>query len=319
MVPYKTLAGLAVGAVVALQAIPAVAEYPEDTITFIVGYDAGGGTDVMARTVAPFLEKYLGGAKVVVRNVPGAGGQIGWTQLAKAAPDGYTIANMNLPSMVAKEWDRETDYDLDSFTYLANIVDDPNVIVANTKSEFKSVADIVAAAKKTPKAITCGFASLGADDHFAIMDFQEQAGVELTNIPFGGGAPSRAAIMGGHVTIGVLNLSEAVKFQNKLRILGIFAPKRSKLAPDVPTVKEAGYDVVMSSMRGIAAPANLPAEVKAKLMAALGKLEADSEFAKVAKERGQPLGITLGDDYSALVHKMYDIAGKVWKKTPWGK
>ncbi len=121
---------------------------PSKPIEVIVGYSAGGGTDVMARTVAPFIEKYLGdGASVVVKNMPGASGQIGITAVATAEPDGYTLGTFNLPGMMARTIDRKADYDADSFTYLANVVNDPNVIVTSKQSGLDTLDKLIAAAK----------------------------------------------------------------------------------------------------------------------------------------------------------------------------
>ena len=144
----KTLAAVAVF----LSATAAQAEYPEKPIEVIVGYSAGGGTDVMARTVAQFLEKELGdGASVVVKNMPGAGGQIGFTEVAKAAPDGYTLGTFNLPAALALTKDRDADYKVNSFTYLANFVEDPNTVVVAASSEFQSLGELLDAAKAEGK------------------------------------------------------------------------------------------------------------------------------------------------------------------------
>jgi tripartite-type tricarboxylate transporter receptor subunit TctC len=122
----KTLTCAALAAAASLT-VPAYAEYPEKPIEIVVGYAAGGGTDVMARTVGKFLEAALGGsAAVVIKNEPGAGGQIGFTKVATAKPDGYTLGTFNLPAALALTYDRKADYTASSFTYLANFVEDPN-------------------------------------------------------------------------------------------------------------------------------------------------------------------------------------------------
>ena len=152
----------------ALSATAALADYPEKPIEIIVGYSAGGGTDVMARTVALFLEKELGeGASVVVKNIPGAGGQIGFTEVAQAAPDGYTLGTFNLPAALALTQDREAGYDVTSFSYLANFVEDPNTITVAASSPFRTLDALMEAAKAEPGAITLGLSSLGGNDHFA--------------------------------------------------------------------------------------------------------------------------------------------------------
>lgn len=295
------------------------AEYPEGNITAMVGYKAGGGTDVMVRTIAPFLEKELG-ATVVVENVPGAGSQIAWTKLTQAKPDGYTISNMNLPSMVSKLYDRTPDFNVDSFTYLANVVDDPNVIVTKKGSKFKYLKEVIEAAKANPGAITYGIPSLGSDDHFLVVQLMDKAEIELTVIPFrGGSAPARAAIMGGHVSMGGLNLSEALSYPDEFDILAVSARERSELAPEIPTVSELGYDVFMSSMRGFVGPANLPEDVTGKLLKAFENTFANPEFKAIAEKQGMPVRPLLGEEYRAVANEQNQTARTVWEKTPWVK
>ncbi|CAN0190852.1 unnamed protein product, partial [Chrysoparadoxa australica] len=197
----------------------AQAEYPEKPIEVIVGYSAGGGTDVMARTTMPFIEKYLGnGASIVVKNMPGASGQIGVTKAATSEPDGYTLGTFNLPGMMARTIDREAGYSADSFTYIANVVNDPNVIVTPKSSGIDTLDKLIAKAKEEPGAVTVGMSSLGGDDHFALIKLQSQTGTEFTIVPFKGSAPARTAVMGGHVQMGIFNVSEVAKFEGELNI-----------------------------------------------------------------------------------------------------
>ena len=183
-----------------LGATAALADYPEKPVEVIVGYSAGGGTDVMARTVSQFLEQELGdGASVVVKNMPGAGGQIGFTEVAGADADGYTLGTFNLPAALALTHDREADYDVTSFTYLANFVEDPNTITVAASSPYQTLDELLAAAKADPRAITVGLSSLGGNDHFAANMMATASGVEFTIVPFKGASNARTAIMGGHV------------------------------------------------------------------------------------------------------------------------
>ena len=211
----------AIAGAMILSAGAALAEYPEKPIEVIVGYSAGGGTDVMARTAAPFIEKYLGdGASLVVKNMPGASGQIGVTEAANAEPDGYTLGTFNLPGMMARTIDREAGYDRDSFTYLANVVNDPNVIVTSKASGLDTLDKLLEEAKANPLAITVGMSSLGGDDHFALIKLEQATGTEFTIVPFKGSAPARTALLGGHVAMGILNISEVAEFQDQLNVLG---------------------------------------------------------------------------------------------------
>ncbi|WP_319518531.1 tripartite tricarboxylate transporter substrate binding protein [uncultured Martelella sp.] len=301
-----------------LSAGAALAEYPEKPIEVIVGYSAGGGTDVMARTAAPFIEKYLGdGASVVVKNVPGASGQIGVTEVAGADPDGYTLGTFNLPGMMARTIDRKADYDRDSFTYLANVVNDPNVIVTGKNSGFDTIDKLIAAAKQDPGAITVGMSSLGGDDHFALIKLEGLIDTEFTIVPFKGSAPARTALMGGHVAMGILNISEVASFQDELNVLGVATEERSNFAPEIPTFKEQGVDLVNGAMRGFVAPAGLPDDVVAKLDGAFEQMADDPEFLAAMKATANPVEIVTGDDFKQLTSDLYDLANGVWQETPW--
>lgn len=296
----------------------ALAEYPDKPIEVIVGYAAGGGTDVMARTAAPFIERYLGeGVSIVVKNVPGASGQIGVTEAANADPDGYTLGTFNLPGMMARTIDREADYDRDSFTYLANVVNDPNVIVTSKNSGLDTLEKLLAEATANPGAITVGMSSLGGDDHFALIKLQNATETEFTIVPFKGSAPARTALLGGHVAMGILNISEVAEFQDQLNVLGVATTERSPFAPDLPTFQEQGLDLVNGSMRGFIAPAGLPEDVQAKLMDAFAQLESDQEFLDAMAATANPVEVVTGDEFKQLTSDLYDLAKGVWETTPW--
>ncbi len=293
-------------------------DYPEKPIEVIVGYSAGGGTDVMARTAAPFIEKYLGdGASLVVKNMPGASGQIGVTEVANADPDGYTLGTFNLPGMMARTIDRKADYSADSFTYLANVVNDPNVIVTSKRSGIETMDQLVEEARENPGAVTVGMSSLGGDDHFMLIKLQNLTETEFTIVPFRGSAPARTALMGGHVAMGILNISEVASFQDDLNVLGIATAERSDFAPDLPTFAEQGYELVNGSMRGFVAPKGLPEDVEAKLLAAFEQLDGDEEFLAAMAATSNPVEVVTGNDFKVLTQDLWDLAKGVWDETPW--
>lgn len=301
----------------ALFATTAFAEYPERDIELLVGFSAGGGTDVMARTLEPFLEKYLDGANIVVKNIPGAGGQIAVTQVAEAEPDGYTIGTYNLPGVMARTLDREAGYTADSYTYLANVVNDTNVIVVPASSPFTTAAQLVEDAKANPGATTIGITSLGGDDHFLFVALTNVTGAEFTLVPFGSSAPTRTALMGGHVSAAILNVSEVGGFEDSVRVLGVASEEESDYAPGVATLKSQGIDVVGASLRGFVAPAGLPEDVQAKLMDAFRQTFDDPDFQKAMRDTGNPTKLSLGDDFRALNDSQLEFAKKVWETTPW--
>ena len=302
----------------ALTATAAFAEYPDKPVEVVVGYSAGGGTDVMARTVAQFLEQELGdGASVVVKNMPGAGGQIGFTEVSEAAPDGYTLGTFNLPAALALTKDRAADYDVDSFTYLANFVEDPNTITVAATSPFQTLEELIDAAEADPGAITLGLSSLGGNDHFAANMMQDASGAEFTLVPFKGASNARTAIMGGHVAAGTMTLGQTSNFPDDLRVLAVLADERSAFRPDVPTAKELGYDVQMSSLRGIVAPAGLDEATTEQLLRALSAVNENPDFQAMMAEQGNPIAFMAGDDFAETAAKQDGIAAQIWAETPW--
>ncbi|SEL63195.1 Tripartite-type tricarboxylate transporter, receptor component TctC [Roseivivax marinus] len=309
---------LMTGAVAALMTTAAAAEMPDGPIEVIVGYSAGGGTDVMARTVANHLEEELGdGLSVVVKNMPGAGGQIGFTEVAQAQADGSTLGTFNLPAALALTLDRDASYDADSYTYLANFVQDPNTIVVPRDAGYESLDDLLDAAREAPGALPMALSSLGGNDHFSAILMQEAADVEFTMVPFKGASMARSALMGGHVAVGTMTLGQTVGFEENLKVLAVLDDERSEVAPDVPTAQELGYDVQMGSFRGLVAPADLPEDVRTSLGDALTALSEDKALLTELREQGSPVNIVLGDDYRALAEEQAEIAARIWEETPW--
>ncbi|MBJ3774567.1 Bug family tripartite tricarboxylate transporter substrate binding protein [Acuticoccus mangrovi] len=304
----------------ALAAGPALAEYPERGITMIVGYSAGGGTDVMARTLAPFLEKYLGGnVSVTVENKPGAGGELGFTAIAEAKPDGYTIGMLNIPSFINPMIQRDPDYDIDSFAPIGNIVSDATSLVVRTDSEFETLEDFITYIKEHPGAVPVGNSSLGGATHTSFLRFLNPNDLEVTHVPFPGAAPSRTALLGGHVAASVMGIGEAAPLaaEGQLRILATMRKDRWSEAPDVPTFTELGYPIVAGSDRGLAAPAGIPDEARDKLAEAVAKIMDDPEFQEAARKQSLPLNYLAPDDYAAHMNDTYTQMKAIWDKNPW--
>ncbi len=314
----NSITKLVLTATCALTSTLAMANYPEKPITLIVGFSAGGGTDVMARNVAPYLEKYLGDdATIVVKNVPGASGQIGITEVAHADADGYTIGTYNLPGMMARTLDRKANYSAESFTYLANIVNDPNVIVTSKSSGVDTLQKFIQAAKESSRPMAIGMSSLGGDDHLGLIKFEGLTDTQFNIIPFKGSSAARTAVMGEHVKAAVLNISEVTEFKEELNVIGISQQERSEFDPTLATFKEQGVDMVNGSMRGFVAPAGLPEDVKAKLFDAFTKLSQDPEFQAKMKATANPVSVAIGDDFKKLNDETYNLAKDVWNKNPW--
>jgi tripartite-type tricarboxylate transporter receptor subunit TctC len=248
------------------------AQYPERGLSLIVPYGAGGGTDVTARLLAKDLEPIIG-KPVTVENRAGGGGWIGWGALAAAKPDGYTLGYLNVPSMFAGYLDPQIGRKerLASFTPIINHVIDYNVWAVKADSPFKTVKDVVDAAKKQPSTITVSAYGNGSDDHIAILGMEAETGTKFIVIHSKSTAEAKTQALGGHIHVLGANVSEVAQEvqSGQLRLLGVMAPTRSRFLPKAPTFKEQGFNQVWSVTRGVATPANLAKDAQAKLTSAL--------------------------------------------------
>ena len=269
----------------------AVATYPEKPVTVLVGFDPGGGTDTAARLVFQYAEKYFGQSFAIV-NMPGAVGEIAWTELAFAEPDGYTIGFINPPTFVAHPIQREgCKYELTDFAPIANIVSDPGVIVVAAESSIMDLDGLFEAAAKEENAVSMAYSGPGSSEALMLRKLEGETGTLLNKVPFDGSAPSMVALLGGHVDAVCMNVSEAINYNNdgNIRILGVTSPERVNDFPDVATFREQNYDLISVSLRGVAAPAAMDAEQLELVSSAIEKALEDPEFIAKAKEMKLPL------------------------------
>ncbi len=304
--------------------IPAVggAAYPEErVINMLVAYSPGGGTDLIARAIAPYIEKYLGGgARIVVVNRAGAGGEIGFAALAGSPPDGYTIGFVNTPPLLTIPIERPAQFSWQRFDYLGNIIDDPCNFSVHADTDIKDLRQLAAFAKANPGAVTVGTTGIGSDDHLAMLMFGRAAGVQLRHIPFKGSADVRAAIAGKQITVAAINIGEALQYQKggtPLRNLAQMSPARTNLAPDLATAREQGYDIELSSLRGLVAPKGLPPEIRERLVRAIERSVTDPEFQAKAVQFFSPLRYLPPAQYEALVRDADVTYRALWKDLPW--
>jgi len=314
----RSLAALAAASTALLAARPARAAWPERPVTLIVAFPPGGGTDVAARTLARFLERELG-QSVVVLNRGGAGGEIGWSEMARAQPDGYTIGFINTPNIVSIPIERSARYRLEDFAPVANVVDDPGAFLVPPDSRFRNLSDLVAFAKANPDSVTYGTTGIGSDDHLAALAFERLAGVRMTHVPFAGAAPVRNAILARQIMLASMNVGEGINDmrQGQLRALGQMATERWAEAPDTPTFREQGFGVVQGSMRGLAAPAGVPAPVLERLAAATKAVMEDAEFRRLASQQALPLRYLPPAAYRATLLALREELQALWRAHPW--
>lgn len=261
---------LVAGSAVAQQA----KDFPSKSINLVVVFGAGGTSDAVARILADPLGQALN-TQVVVENKPGASGNIGAAHVARAAPDGYTLlagfpgltTNASLYSNL--NYDPRKD-----FTPISLLASAPNVIVTHPGLPVNSVEELLKHAAKQPDGVNFGSAGAGASSHLAGELLKEIAGIQMTHVPYKGGAPALVDLASGRLDLMVIPLPEAISLINagKLKALALASGQRSPLLPDVPTTKEAGLDdFEVGSWYGLLAPANTPPETVQKIGAAVNE------------------------------------------------
>ncbi|GJG97664.1 tripartite tricarboxylate transporter substrate binding protein [Cupriavidus pauculus] len=314
----SSLVGM-VGALTPASAQAQAAAWPNRPIEMIVAYAPGGGTDLVARLLARHLEKELG-ATIVVQNKPGAGGAIGFAELARATPDGYTIGFINTPNLLTIPIERKTTFTWKSYDLIGNLVDDPGAFTVNQSSNIDSLATLVKYAKANPGAVTVGTTGVGSDDHLAMLLFEKASGVKMTHVGYKGAGEVRGALAGQQITIGAINVGEALAYQKggtPLKFLGQMGLSRAVLAPNVSTFREQGYNIELASLRGLAAPKGLPEPVKKKLVDAMAKVAADPQFKQQADAMFAPLRYLAPAAYAAELERGEAGFRQLWKEMPW--
>ena len=300
----------------------AAQEFPTRPVELMVAFPAGGGTDVGARIVAAIAEKQFG-QPIVVVNKGGAGGQVGWTDMARRKPDGYFIGFINLPATntVILDPERKAIFGPDAFVPIINQVLDPGVIWVRADSPYKSLKDLVEAARKAPNTIRTATTGILSDDHLAILMLEEAApGAIFRIVHLEGGAAQMKEVMGGNIDVAFDNVGGIVPRvrSGEVRALAVLDNERSKFLPAVPTTKELGYPTVISnSTRGIAGPKGIPAPVTAKLAGVLKKAMEDPEHVSKMETAGLAVKIMVGAEYERYYREVHEKAKKYveWART----
>jgi len=268
---------------------PASAGYPERIIKVVVPFTPGGGTDVVARTLAQEMAKDLG-VSIIIENKPGAGTIIGTQAVAISAPDGYTLlmgtfANAINPSLNAKlPYDAHKD-----FAAVALVARSLGIVVVNPASPIKSIADLIAAAKAEPDKLSYGTYGTGTSAHLAGELFKYMAKVNLTTVPYKGAAPAITDLLGGQIQVMFTTVASAASLveSGQLRAIAVTTAERSPAFPQLPTVSEAGVPgYVAEAWYGLYAPARTPPEIIDRLNKSAAKAVQSEAFKKLAVNEG---------------------------------
>ena len=296
---------------------PALAQkYPDRPIKLIVPVPPGGGVDLLSRAVGARMQQSMG-QPVVVENRAGASAAIGTEMLAKSPADGYTIMMGYSAHATNPIFSTSLPYDTNrDFSAIAHVGYIPLILVVNASSPWQSVQEVIAAAKAKPGSIQFASGGAGAGAHLSGELLKSTAGVDIVHVPYKGNAPALNDLLGGQVSIMFDTITTALPHvkSGKLRALAVTSPKRSPLAPDVPTMIEAGlpgFDI--SAWYVMFAPANVPKDVMQRLNAEVNKAVADPEMRKSLGEQGVEFTGGSPDDADKFVKGEIERWGRIIK------
>lgn len=298
----RLIAGAMAGALVAATPVLA-ADYPSKPIELIVPYAAGGGTDLVSRAFADAAKAHLPQSIGVVNKTGGAGA-VGLTEIMAARPNGYkigtgTVEITMLPHLGAAA------FTLDDFTPIARLNAEPAAVTVNIDAPWNTIEEFLADAKATPDTVRVGNSGTGAIWHIAAAALGDAAGVSFNHIPYDGANPAVTALLGGHIEAVSVSPAEVASHVagGKLKILAVMGDERSAKFPDVPTLKEKGYDVAVSTWRGIVVPSKTPDEIVTTLREAAKATAAEPVFTETLVKMNLTPAYLDGPDFAEVMAK----------------
>lgn len=284
-------------------------------------YPPGGAADLTARPLAPALERVLKQPVVVVNKV-GAGGAVGTQYVSVAKPDGYTLLLTVFSISTIPEADkvagRKPTFTRDQFVPVARLNADPTMLVVGAATPWNSIKELVADAKKRPNEILFSSAGHFTVGHMAIEVFMQAAGIKLRHLPTTGGGPALAALLGGHSSVSGISTGATTPQlkAGKLRVLANTGAKRLGAFPDVPTLKELGYDAEVYLWTGLFAPKDVPADVLKTLRSAVRQAAADPEFVKASTKMQMPPAYLDADEFKPWWDKDAEMLAAAIRRMP---
>jgi tripartite-type tricarboxylate transporter receptor subunit TctC len=323
MIQRRTLIR-AIAAVVAVAAAPAIAQapasnWPNKPIRYIVPFAPGGTTDILARVIGERLGAALG-QPIVVENKPGQGGSIGAAELARAAPDGYTIGGGTISSHAinATLYDKLSYDPITSFAPITLYATQPNVLLVHPSVPAKNVREFIELLKANPEKYSFGSAGNGTSQHISGELFKTMAGVKMQHVPYRGSGQMMPELLGGNLPVAFDNIATAVQHVNsgKLRALAVTSTTRSVVSPDVPTMAEsglAGYDI--SSWQAVFAPAATPAPIIERLYTEIARILKTPDIQKRLSDLGLNVSEMTPAQLTALIKADVPRLGKIVKES----
>ncbi|MEX2454159.1 MAG: tripartite tricarboxylate transporter substrate binding protein [Rhodospirillaceae bacterium] len=284
--------------------------YPDKNVTFVVPFPPGGVTNLVARTIASAMEGPLG-ASITVVNRAGAAGTVGTAEVAKASPDGYTIGISTSTPLLLQPHTANLPYGLDSFDYICKAYNNPIVLAAKKDSDFDTLEKVLGYGKANPGGIKYYVASPGSLQAISTRDFLGKAGITGVGVPMQGDQPAVQNLLTGIIQIAPLTAGPVLSNPDTLTPIAVMADQRLEKLPDVPTLKEKGFDVAYDLWGAIVAPQGLPAAVKAKLEAACQGAQESDDFKQAMNKFNMPVVYQSGSQFEAAFRKEFVTAGEV--------
>lgn len=295
------------------------ADFPNKEIEYIYAFGPGSPMEAYFRILADKVKDMEGWKKgFVVKYKEGASGKIGWTALANAKADGYTIG-FSPSAMLISTVAEKAPYGPDNMSYIINCMSDPGAIGVVADSKYNSLQDIVEDAKQRPGKVTVGVTSTIGQEGLTLKLIEKASGVKFNIVAFDGEGEIFAAVIGKHVDAFCLNVTDATTFleEKQVKVLATGDQERSAFLPDVPTYKEAGYDVTQLNMRGIGAPAGMPEPIRQYLENCFIAAANDPEVQKKVAEMKIPVDTLTGGDMRAKFTTISDGLKELWAADPW--
>ena len=279
--------------------------WPERPITFIIPWPAGGTADSTMRALCLAAGRELG-QTIVCENKAGASGMLGLKSMVSAKPDGYTIGQIPISVTRFSQLGSVAIDPLKDITYLARTSGQTFGIAVRAESPYKTLRDLVAAAKAAPGKLPYAHSGVGGATHVGMEEFLYAAGAQMNHVPYKGGAPALQDVLGGQLDVLVDSSSWAPHVKSgKLRLLATWGERRTVDFPDVPTLKEQGFDVVVAAPNGVGAPKGLPAAVEARLRQAFKAATNSPEFKAACDKIDAPVMYLDGPDYDQYARGVY--------------
>ena len=290
-------------------------DYPLRPVQLIVPFAAGGGTDIGTRIAVKVAEKYFP-KPIVVQNVDGGGSEVGVSQMVRAKPDGYTVAGFNSASITLTTMRKASYNPVTDVSPICLVVSDPRLYAVRADdARFKTAKDFIQYARGNPEKLTIGTSGAGTSGHLSILVMNKVAQIKAKPVHFGGAGESKAAFLGGHIDALAQTYGEVFTMlkDGKVKVIAVATDERMKELPDVPTFKEAGIDLVISSNRGFAAPKATPPEIVDKLAEAFKKASTDPEYLEQMAKMGLPAKYLGPADFGKLIQHEYEIYSELSK------